>query len=185
MTPQAPDTAQTPAPDDLFARAARHLIDAEGGYVDDPADPGGETKFGISKRQYPQLRIATLTYDQALAIYRTDYWGHYQCAELPPALGVFLFDAVVNHQPKVAVRFVQQALRITADGIIGPITLRAARQAAALSSYAEVIAMAFAYRTDFYHDLVNANPRQERFLLGWFKRLFRLQQFLATLEAAA
>ena len=58
-----------------FDRAFRFLIGEEGGYVNDPADPGGETKFGISKRAYPQLDIKSLTLDQAKAIYRRDYWA--------------------------------------------------------------------------------------------------------------
>ena len=61
-----------------FDRAFRFLIGEEGGYSADPHDPGGETKFGISKRAYPQLDIKSLTLDQAKAIYRRDYWDRLQ-----------------------------------------------------------------------------------------------------------
>jgi lysozyme family protein len=61
-------------PDDFIA-AVNDLIDNwEGGYVDDPADPGGETKYGISKRSYPNEDIKNLTRDRAIAIYYRDFW---------------------------------------------------------------------------------------------------------------
>ena len=53
-----------------FEDAFDRLISHEGGYVNDPLDPGGETKFGISKRSYPTLDIAALTREDARAIYR-------------------------------------------------------------------------------------------------------------------
>lgn len=49
-------------------------IDHEGGCVNHPEDPGGETKFGITKRSYPHLNIRDLTLDDARAIYRRDFW---------------------------------------------------------------------------------------------------------------
>ncbi|WP_425526518.1 glycosyl hydrolase 108 family protein [Xanthomonas oryzae] len=51
------------------------MLSHEGGYVNDPRDPGGETQWGISKRAYPELNIRALTRDQAIEIYRRDYWG--------------------------------------------------------------------------------------------------------------
>ncbi len=162
----------------LAELAIRHVLDVEGGYVDNPYDRGGKTKFGISQRQYPHLNIQALTLDQAIEIYRKDYWIQYDCHNLPPAFGVFLFDSVVNHNPKTAVRFIQRALRITSDGIIGPHTLGAARRASVMPGFDEIFAMAFTYRADYYHDLMVANRSQERFALGWFKRLFKLQKFI-------
>ncbi len=65
-----------------FAKAANDLLDNwEGGYVDDPADPGGETNFGISKRSYPDLDIKALTRDEAIAIYYRDFWQKYKLEE--------------------------------------------------------------------------------------------------------
>ncbi|MGA2937296.1 MAG: glycosyl hydrolase 108 family protein [Syntrophobacteraceae bacterium] len=62
-----------------FQKAVDDLIDNwEGGYVNDPDDPGGETKFGISKRSYPTVNIAALTRDQAIAIYYRDFWQKYK-----------------------------------------------------------------------------------------------------------
>ena len=79
-----------------FDVAFDRLIGAEGGYVNHPEDPGGETKFGISKRAYPDVNIASLTREDAREIYRRDYWGRARCDEYHPAIGFQLFDAAVN-----------------------------------------------------------------------------------------
>lgn len=172
------DTSNTNHPN-TFEKVVKHLLQIEGGYSDDPLDNGGETKYGISKRQYPHININALTEQQAIQIYYQDYWLAYQCDKLPPALGCFLFDSVVNHRPKTAVKFVQVAFRLIADGIVGPKTLGAVRTACASSDLTRrLLALCLSYRADFYHDLVNEHPDQERFLIGWFKRLFLLQQFI-------
>lgn len=171
---------QHPQQSDIFRKAILHLFNVEGGYVDDALDAGGKTKFGISQRQYPLLNIAALTQETAVEIYHRDYWLAYQCDQLPESFACFLFDAVVNHRPRTAVRFLQNALRVEADGHIGPKTLGAARTAT-LDCEAESYALAWCqtYRADFYHDLVMEKPSQERFLMGWLRRLFSLQQFIA------
>lgn len=79
-----------------FERAFRVLVGEEGGYVNDPADPGGETKFGISKRAYPAVDISNLTLDQAKAIYRRDYWAPLQLDARPWGPALVLFDCAVN-----------------------------------------------------------------------------------------
>ena len=79
-----------------FDRAFRFLIGEEGGYSADPHDPGGETKFGISKRAYPQLDIKSLTLDQAKAIYRRDYWDRLQLDARKYGPALVLFDCAIN-----------------------------------------------------------------------------------------
>jgi lysozyme family protein len=74
--------------DDLIGRVLTH----EGGYVSDPRDPGGETRFGIAKRSYPNVDIKALTRDDAIAIYRRDFWVRVQGDKLPRA---FAFQALV------------------------------------------------------------------------------------------
>jgi len=68
----------------------------EGGYVNNPNDKGGETKYGISKKAYPDLDIANLTIEQAKEIYKRDYWDRCKCAFIPDALSMALFDFAVN-----------------------------------------------------------------------------------------
>lgn len=87
---------------DHFPRAVAILIDIEGGYVNHPDDPGGETKYGISKRAYPKEDIATLTVERATAIYRRDYWDKCGAAALSWPLAYYVFDFAVNGSAKRA-----------------------------------------------------------------------------------
>jgi lysozyme family protein len=79
-----------------FDRAVAFVIHEEGGYVNDPADPGGETKFGISKRAYPSIDIKNLTVEQAKTIYRRDYWNPLQLDARKYGPALCLFDCAVN-----------------------------------------------------------------------------------------
>ena len=79
-----------------FDLAFSLVIGHEGGYVNDPRDPGGETKFGISKKSYPNLNIRLLTLADAKRIYLRDYWNRLQLDRLPDAVRFDLFDAAVN-----------------------------------------------------------------------------------------
>src|SRR5690606_26803467 len=89
------------ATDERFRRAVEVVLAHEGSYVNDPADPGGETKFGISKRQYPDLDIASLTREQAVEIYRRDWWDKYGYGRLAsPAIATKVFDLSVNVGPR-------------------------------------------------------------------------------------
>jgi lysozyme family protein len=103
------------------------LIGHEGGYVNDSADPGGETKFGISRRAYPGENIAGMTLDRAREIYRRDYWGPAGCDAVPDVLKFDLFDMAVNQGVKPAIRALQHACGEYEDGILGALTIQAAQ----------------------------------------------------------
>jgi len=105
-----------------FDQAFEKLIGHEGGYVNHPNDPGGETKYGISKRAYPNVDIKNLSLDQAMRIYKTDYWIGAGCQDVDPVLAFHLFDAAVNSGVLQAKKWLQQALGVEADGQIGPKT---------------------------------------------------------------
>ena len=107
--------------DDAFTR----LIGNEGGYVNDPRDAGGETKFGISKRAYPDVNIASLTLDDAKAIYKRDYWDRAKADQYDGQIGFHLFDAAVNSGVDRAIRLLQAAAGTMPDGKVGPGTMAA------------------------------------------------------------
>jgi lysozyme family protein len=161
-----------------FERAMARLLGNEGGYVDNPADPGGETKFGITKREYPNLDIAALTPAVAAAIYYRDWWQRYRYGELPGPIAVKLFDLAVNIGPDHAARCMQRALRacgrrLTEDGALGRATITAARAANQLALLAALRAEAAGY----YRALAalergrRASGDQE-FLNGWLNRAY-------------
>ena len=150
-----------------FERALHFVLAEEGGYVNDPADPGGETNFGISKRAYPLWDIAGLTREQAAQLYRRDYWDVLSCEQLPPAIALIVFDAGVNQGPLPAARMLQLALGVPVDGVVGPITL-----SAAMSQGLRILPDLIARRGLRYA----LTPNVERFGLGWYRRLARCHE---------
>jgi lysozyme family protein len=112
-----------------FDFALAVILKHEGGYVNHPSDPGGETNFGISKRAYPSLNIKTLTKEQAGEIYRRDYWDPIKGDSLPLMLSIFAFDTAVNMGVSRAAHMLQVAAGVTQDGVIGPKTLKACQKA--------------------------------------------------------
>lgn len=102
-----------------FDQAFDRLMGNEGGYVNHPRDPGGETNWGISKRSYPDVDIAALTREGAKEIYRYDFW---QAAgvSLDGAVAFQVFDAAVNHGISTAIRMLQRAIEAADDGHWGP-----------------------------------------------------------------
>lgn len=144
---------------------ADRLLAHEGGYVNDPRDPGGETKFGISKRAYPQLDIKNLTREQAIAIYDRDYYSAFRLNELPEAVAYCVLDFGVNAGPGRAVKALQRVLGLTTDGKLGPKTIAAVRAA---TGQAELIRKYQVARAQYYVSL--NNPTEERFEAGWLAR---------------
>ena len=164
----------------VFDLAFQITVGIEGGYVNNPADPGGETKYGISHRAYPNVDIANLTMDQAKAIYEKDYWTLTRCDLCPAALAILVFDAAVNNRPGSAIKWLQQAVGVQADGNIGPVTQAAIKNitditnTVALFHGARILAMS--QLTD-WHTFGN----------GWSRRLAQLpyQAAQATAQVAS
>jgi len=106
-----------------FDIAFEKVIGHEGGYVNHPLDPGTETKYGISKRTYPDEDIKNLTLIRAKDIYRKDFWDKAQCDKMPPAVAYAVFDAAINSGISQSVKFLQRALGVQDDGKVGAQTL--------------------------------------------------------------
>ena len=146
-----------------FDQCFDKLIVSEGGYNNVPSDPGGETNFGISKRAYPQVDIKNLTRDSAKEIYKRDYWDRAQCDKLPPALAYLIFDAAVNSGIGQAIRFLQRALGVADDGVMGALTVSAIQRVDAES----VCARFLGQRLDFMTRLSTFDV----FGKGWARRI--------------
>ena len=153
-----------------FDRALAFVLNVEGGFSDDPHDPGGATKYGISQRAYPHLNIRALTRSQARAIYRRDYWQRARCDALPPPIAIALFDAAVNHGVARATRLLQRSARVRADGIIGPKT----RAAIAAANPPDLLLDFLSHRLRAYARDRNA----ARFMRGWARRVLSLHALL-------
>jgi lysozyme family protein len=140
------------------------MIGFEGGLVNNPSDPGGVTKYGISKRSYPSLDIPNLTVDQAQAIYFRDYWTTLQCDRLPKPLDLYVLDAGILQGIHAAVSMLQTRARVNVDGIMGTGTISAAR---AVPPNAYLAERALRY--------LQSPPLQlQKFGIGWLTRLFSI-----------
>lgn len=111
-----------------FDAAFDRLMINEGGYSNDPRDPGGETNWGVSKRSYPNVDIKNLTRASAADIYRRDFWNRVHADQLPDGVAFQLFDFAVNSGIETAVRYYQRALGVADDGHFGPLSLAASKR---------------------------------------------------------
>lgn len=146
-----------------FDAAFARLIGHEGGYVNDPRDPGGETKYGISKRSYPGEDIASVSLERAKQIYLRDYWGPAGCDAVPGPVKFDLFDMAVNSGVRASVRTLQRAVGEVEDGALGPRTVQAAQSMPA----ARLVARFNGARLAFMADL----PTWQTFGRGWARRI--------------
>ena len=150
-----------------FNEIIEKVLEHEGGYVNDPTDLGGETKYGITKRFYPDVDIKNLTIEQAKEIYKQDYWDKNKVESLPQNLWHIYFDMCVNMGKRTAVKVLQRAAvnkgrDIEVDGGLGPMTIGALKGVE--------LDRVRAFRVKYYVDLITARPEQEKFYLGWFRR---------------
>jgi lysozyme family protein len=117
-----------------FERAMQVLAVHEGGFVDHPADPGGATNRGVTQRVYNAFStkngkksrsVRMITTEEVYDIYRHQYWNAVKGDELPSGLAYCVFDGAVNSGPSQSIKWMQRALGVADDGVIGAITLSA------------------------------------------------------------
>lgn len=149
-----------------FPTALSVLLEHEGGLVDDPRDPGGITKYGISLKAYPSLGkegIKQLTIAAAGDIYKRDYWDAVRCDDMPDKVRLILFDCAVNQGVGFAAKALQSAAGVAADGKLGPGTLAKVNGVDPYKLVGEfAVLRAFRYM---------ANPNFPRYGRGWLRRL--------------
>ena len=153
-----------------FEEAIKHVLSSEGGYTTDPNDVGNwsdgqlkGTKFGISARAYPNIDIKNLTREEAIEIYRRDYWNKYDISSLPVKIRLHFFDVCVNSGYTRAVKLLQQVLKVSVDGVLGKQTKSKLDQVT-VEKYAQA-------RSDFYVSLAINKTTNLTFLKGWLRRV--------------
>lgn len=162
-----------------FDKAFERTVGLEGGYVNDPHDRGGETKYGISKRSYPKLDIKNLSLYEAKRIYYKDFWAtdKMNLDIIPTKISLELFDTGVNLGIHKARKMLQRALNLlnrvetryedlTVDGWIGELSLKAI----AKTDTNELLKTLNGLQFLVYYDIVERDHTQERFFAGWVKR---------------
>ena len=160
----------------VFEDVKNEILDVEGReYTNDPYDPGGETKYGISKRAYPDLDIFNLTENAAFEIYERDYWVKYKLSTFKTqdvANKVML--AIINMGAYEAVLGLQRAvfhcgLSIVIDGNLGNMTFLGAN-AAPQFWLLDTLRIEYA---EHYLGIVDRDEKLLKFLHGWIKRALR------------
>lgn len=148
-----------------FAAIIPYVLGHEGGYVDHPSDPGGETKYGITKRNYPELDIRHLSEADAISIYRRDYWRSWMDL-LPVEIAAKVFDMCVNMGHTQAIKLMQRAAGCVEDGSVGPVTLASIK----VRSPQEMVNNLVTVQRGFYTRLAERKPEMQVFLKGWLNR---------------
>ncbi len=147
-----------------FNEAIEKVLTHEGGYVNDPTDAGGETKYGISKRAYPDLDIKNLTKEDAKKIYHQDYWLKSYADRLPTDVRYIHFDTAINMGLNRAAKLLQESIGgIAVDGMIGNQTLSNASKTN-LFKYA-------LYRLAYYNKIIGRKNSQVKYINGWTNRV--------------
>ena len=166
-----------------FLDIYRIVMEYEGGYVNHPNDPGGETYKGISRRAHPNWKGWQLI-DQKKPVpeqlvqefYYNNYWVLLKCDEMPYPVGEYLFDFGVNAGISRAVITVQRALNIKADGVLGPVTIGAIQKQDPQKLMYELLKE----RVGYYTTITMQNSRFQVFFLGWIRRTIEVFDRLMT-----
>jgi lysozyme family protein len=164
-----------------FETAMKFVREAEGGYYNHKNDPGGETMFGLTKRDYPLLDIKNLTREQADEIFWQDYWLKSVAPQVPFPAYISYFDSCVNTGRTQANKFLQRCVGATADGIVGPYT----RSLMAKKNPKDLAFDVIDQRQTFYENLCEKRPKLKVFLLGWSNRNKNLRKYIKDLLAKA
>lgn len=163
---------------DRFHACLAETLKWEGGWSNHPQDPGGATMKGILQRVYdpwreknglPRRSVRLIEDHELEAIYRENYWNLVRGSDLPPGLDLAVFDFGVNSGPSRSARYLQTVLKVDkVDGVIGPVTLKAAADADPL----ETVKALMEARRKFLHQI----PYKQHFIKGWMNRCAGIEQ---------
>ena len=169
-----------------FEQAFQFTKSEEGGFSDNPADSGGATMHGVTQRVYDDYRdsmkashqsVELITDAECRAIYEEMYWIPGKCPQMHEPLAVAHFDWCFNHGVPGAIKTLQAALGVEADGIFG-------KQTASALALADSVETAQAYnilRREWYKNRVAQRPDQAIFIKGWLGRVDRLDAYMEKL----
>ncbi|MFZ9959251.1 MAG: glycoside hydrolase family 108 protein [Candidatus Limnocylindrus sp.] len=168
-----------------FDDGLKHVLAHEGGFVEHPNDPGGATNLGVTKETWERWvghgvsvdAIRALTVADVTPVYREKYWDRAKCGALPVGIDYCVFDTAVNSGPGRAVKFLQEVVGSTPDGVIGPLTLRAVH----VMNPRDVIDRYCGLRLEFLAEL----PTWPTFGRGWRRRVDEVRRTAQEMLAAS
>ena len=159
-----------------FEKAMMFVTKWEGIYSFDKDDPGGETKYGISKRAFPSVNIKALTYDQAKELMFVNYWLKGKCNNVQPKLKTAYFDSCVNigitNSGKILQRTINsfKKAKLEVDGLFGEKSLKALGDC----NNQEIPYRFILFRIQFYQTIIKVRPKSIKYIKGWLRRSFDL-----------
>ena len=154
-----------------YDQCLKIILHHEGGYVNHPEDPGGETNLGVTKRVYEEhggtKDMKDLTVEDVAPIYKKSYWDKMKGDDLPSGLDLCVFDFGINAGPGRAAKFLQKMIGTTVDGGIGPMTLAKVNEFVGDNGLAESIKQYQSARQEYYENLSTFAT----FGKGWTRRV--------------
>ncbi len=157
-----------------FFTAINYVLENEGGFTNNPSDPGGATNFGIEQKEWPEVNIATITQAQAISWYQPNYWSKAKHSDLvSQQVATKLFDMHVNLGLATAVMIAQKAAGFSGlevDGNMGPKTVEAINNANKAAFLPELVSLLSLH----YKLLEQRNPSLTVFDRGWMARAVKL-----------
>ena len=154
-----------------YDKCLETILHHEGGYVNHPKDPGGETNLGVTKRVYQEhggtKDMKDLLVEDVAPIYKKGYWDKIKGDDLPGGLDLCVFDFGVNAGPGRAAKFLQQMIGTTVDGGIGPNTLAKVEEYVRENAEAKSVEKYQALRQEYYEQLSTFDT----FGKGWTRRV--------------
>ncbi|WP_298855429.1 glycosyl hydrolase 108 family protein [uncultured Ruegeria sp.] len=172
-----------PATNKNFQTALSFTLKWEGGYVDNPNDPGKATNKGITQKVYdayrqshglPTQSVRAISQKEVDDIYLKDYWDMAKCPDLPSVLGIVQFDSAVNCGTGRAMKFLQQAVGCTADGLWGPSTATHAASCSPVTTAGTYLDE----RVSYYKAIAREHTSNEVFLKGWLNQVDSLRSYV-------
>jgi len=147
------------------------VLKSEGGFVNNPKDPGGMTNLGVTANTWSSFKgratnekeMRSLTRDDVAPLYEKKYWDACKCDDLPSGIDYLVFDFAVNSGPGRSIKMLQRALGLPEDGAVGPVTL----QNVDVMDKTELISRFSDAKKHFYESL----PTFATFGKGWLKRV--------------
>lgn len=166
-----------------FRKALEYTLNEEGGYVNNPNDPGGVTNFGVTQRVWEEWvghpvdekTMVALTTTAVAPLYKKKYWDRVRGDDLPDGVDLIVFDTAVNSGPGRAIKFLQACVGVDVDGAFGPKTLAAVQRADDQKLIVDYAKRRLSFLTDL--------PTWDVFGKGWSGRVARVQSIADEMAA--
>ena len=165
-----------------YESALAHVLKSEGLWSDNPQDPGGATMKGITLSVYQEWKrnphitkeeLRVIPDEEVYNLYKELYWNNVQGDYLPAGVDYAVFDSAVNMGVGRAAKLIQEAVGVTADGVLGPASVSAIQK----TDPKELIEKFSQLKENFYHGIVEHKPDQVKYLKGWLNRVAEVKTF--------